>query len=155
MTQEFPKNNVLPKKDTKRVAIIALTKYKDEVDSLKCMISEFEKRGTKVFFYEDAVPGDKWEENLDFIIYVTFCREHKPIGPLTISPSWQTVSYQREKVIAVALGSPYIINMNFPTANIAVATYSGTEGCQKAVVAAIFGEIPFKGKLPVELPPIG
>ena len=37
----------------------------------------------------------------------------------------------------------------------AIAAYSDTVGCQKAVVEAIFGEIPFKGKLPVELPSIG
>lgn len=148
------RRHVLPKKDIKRVSIIALTSYKDELDSLKCMISEFEKRGAEVFFHEQGVKDEIWEENLDLILYVTFGKHHKPIGPITISPSWQTLSHEREKAIAVALGSPYIPNMCLPTANMAIATYSHTKGCQTAVVEAIYGEIEFKGTMPVELPVI-
>ena len=55
------RKKILPQKDIKRVAIIAITKFKDEVDSLKCMASEFEKCGTKVFLYENMVPDDNWE----------------------------------------------------------------------------------------------
>ena len=85
------------------------------------------------------------------ILYCTFCRQHRPHGILQIIPSWQVGTLNREKTVVAAFGSPYLINTNFPTVNTAIATYSNTVECQRAVARGIMGQIPFHGKLPVKL----
>jgi hypothetical protein len=53
----------------------------------------------------------------------------------------------------VAFGSPYLIRQ-FPAAKNYVVTYAIEEVAQTAAVRAIFGEVPFSGKLPVSVPGI-
>ncbi|HEX8198791.1 MAG TPA: glycoside hydrolase family 3 protein [Pyrinomonadaceae bacterium] len=56
-------------------------------------------------------------------------------------------------VAVVAFGSPYLIRQ-FPEAKNYVAAYAIEEVAQTAVARAIFGEVPFTGKLPVTVPGI-
>jgi beta-N-acetylhexosaminidase len=56
-------------------------------------------------------------------------------------------------VAVVAFGSPYLIRQ-FPEAKNYVATYAIEEVAQTAAARAIFGEVPFTGKLPVSVPGI-
>ena len=51
----------------------------------------------------------------------------------------------------ISLGSPYVIGA-FPNAGSVVCTYSDCEVSTEAVVEALFGEIPTRGKLPVTIP---
>jgi len=60
-------------------------------------------------------------------------------------------------VIVVALGSPYIISA-VPDAGAAVVAYGSSDPLQEAFAAALVGEIPWRGTLPVTVPglyPIG
>ena len=66
-------------------------------------------------------------------------------------PDWQTATFSRKKIIALATGSPYLINKYFETANIAFATYSDTKECFESFVKVLIGELNAKGKLPVTL----
>jgi CubicO group peptidase (beta-lactamase class C family) len=54
-------------------------------------------------------------------------------------------------VIVVSFGSPYLLRQ-FPEAPVYVAAYGSAESSQRAAVAALFGEYPVGGKLPVTLP---
>ncbi|HEX8264635.1 MAG TPA: glycoside hydrolase family 3 N-terminal domain-containing protein [Pyrinomonadaceae bacterium] len=56
-------------------------------------------------------------------------------------------------VAVVAFGSPYLIRQ-FPEAKNYVAAYAIEEVAQTAAARAIFGEVPFTGKLPVSVPGI-
>jgi beta-N-acetylhexosaminidase len=56
-------------------------------------------------------------------------------------------------VAVVAFGSPYLIRQ-FPEAKNYVATYAIEEVAQTAAARAMFGEVPFTGKLPVSVPGI-
>ncbi len=144
----------LPQKDLKKIAIVSITPYAEEHESLRTMQAEFEKNGVEVEVYKaDFYTADCPDcvKDYDMIIYVTFCHQHKPCGALQILPSWQVGALNRERTVVVTLGSPYLINSNFPTINTAIALYSDTKECQKAAVHAIMGQIPFKGKLPVKL----
>jgi beta-glucosidase-like glycosyl hydrolase/CubicO group peptidase (beta-lactamase class C family) len=56
-------------------------------------------------------------------------------------------------VVMVAYGSPYDLAL-LPDIAAAVAAYSSAESSQKAAVAALFGEQPVSGRLPVSVPPL-
>ena len=151
VTKVWDKTNLLPLKNAEKVVIVALTPNDDEFAGLNVMKDEFEKNGIKAVLFKWECPGDKWPD-CDAIIYVTFCHQHKPRIYLDTVTSWQTAAYGREKVIAVALGSPYLLSIHFETVPAAIAAYSDTPGSQRAAVQAICGKIPFSGKLPVKLP---
>ena len=54
-------------------------------------------------------------------------------------------------VVLVALGSPYVVSA-VPEASAAVAAYGWSDPLQQALAAAVTGEIPWRGHLPVTVP---
>lgn len=64
----------------------------------------------------------------------------------------QMIALQKP-VAVIAFGSPYLIRQ-FPEAKNYVAAYAIEEVAQTAAARAIFGEVPFVGKLPVSVPGI-
>ncbi len=54
-------------------------------------------------------------------------------------------------VVLIALGNPYLVR-NFPGVGAYMTTYSTVPPSESAAVKALFGEIPFRGKLPVTIP---
>ncbi len=54
-------------------------------------------------------------------------------------------------VVLIALGNPYLVR-SFPGVNGYITTYSPVPPSETAAVKALFGEIPFRGKLPVTIP---
>lgn len=141
----------LPKKDMKKVTIIGITQYDEDFDSLQTMKAAFEENGVAVDLFRHECPTTPCADS-DLVIYVTFIKQHHPRVFLDTEFSWQTSTFARDKVCAVALGSPYMLSAHFETAPMAIAAYSNTRGCQRAVVDAVLGKIPFSGKLPVKLP---
>ncbi|HYL99609.1 MAG TPA: glycoside hydrolase family 3 N-terminal domain-containing protein [Blastocatellia bacterium] len=51
----------------------------------------------------------------------------------------------------ISFGSPYIVS-HLPELPTCVLTYEYYDGAEQAALKSVLGEIPFKGKLPVELP---
>ena len=58
-----------------------------------------------------------------------------------------------ERTTVLAMGSPYII-LNYPNIQSYACAFSSVSTSEKAMVRALFGEIPIHGKLPVTLPDI-
>jgi beta-N-acetylhexosaminidase len=58
---------------------------------------------------------------------------------------------RREKTIVVSFGSPYFL-ADFPQIENYVCAYSNAFTSEVAAVKALFGEIPFRGRLPVTIP---
>src|SRR5205085_6853225 len=54
-------------------------------------------------------------------------------------------------VVLVSFGSPYLLRQ-VPTAAAYVCAYGAAESSQKAAIAAVLGEYPVGGKVPVSLP---
>ena len=63
----------------------------------------------------------------------------------------QLLARLQAPVVLVALGSPYVISA-FPDASAAVVAYGWSDPLQRAVAAALAGEIPWRGRLPVTVP---
>ena len=146
------RNGLLPCGDRKNIAVIALTDYADERESLSVFVQELAADGARVTVFHGEVTGPT--DGYDLFIYCTFCHQHKPVGYLQITPSWQTASLSKQNTIVAAFGSPYLINSNFPTVNTAIALYSDTEQCLRTAAKGILGKVGFPGRLPVKLQPI-
>ncbi|MGZ4860354.1 MAG: glycoside hydrolase family 3 protein [Candidatus Angelobacter sp.] len=58
---------------------------------------------------------------------------------------------KREKTVVVSFGSPYFLS-DFPQIDNYVCTYSNATTSEVAAIKALFGEIPFHGRLPVTIP---
>jgi beta-N-acetylhexosaminidase len=58
---------------------------------------------------------------------------------------------KREKTVVVSFGSPYFL-ADFPQIENYVCAYSNAVTSETGTVKALFGEIPFRGRLPVTIP---
>jgi beta-N-acetylhexosaminidase len=58
---------------------------------------------------------------------------------------------RREKTVVVSFGSPYFLS-DFPQIENYVCAYSNATTSEVGAVKALFGEIPFRGRLPVTIP---
>ncbi|MGH9823949.1 MAG: hypothetical protein ACREDR_11940, partial [Blastocatellia bacterium] len=61
------------------------------------------------------------------------------------------LSETKKPLAFISFGSPYIIS-HVPEVPTCVLTYEYYEGAEQAALKAVLGDIPFKGRLPVELP---
>jgi beta-N-acetylhexosaminidase len=58
---------------------------------------------------------------------------------------------KRDKTVVVSFGSPYFL-FDFPQIENYVCAYSNAITSEVGAVKALFGEIPFRGRLPVTIP---
>jgi beta-N-acetylhexosaminidase len=58
-----------------------------------------------------------------------------------------------DRTVLLTLGNPYVVS-DFPEAQIYMCSYSNAPVSETAVVKALFGEIPIRGRLPVTIPNI-
>jgi beta-N-acetylhexosaminidase len=72
-----------------------------------------------------------------------------PDGTATLLQS--ILQARREKTVVVSFGSPYFFS-DFPQIENYVCAYSNATTSEVGAVKALFGEIPFRGRLPVTIP---
>ena len=94
-------------------------------------------------------------KDADSVILAPFVKRAALKGTVAL-PENQTAFVKQmlalEKPVAVvAFGSPYLIRQ-FPEARNYAVTYAIEEVAQTAATRAMFGEVPFTGKLPVNIP---
>jgi len=73
----------------------------------------------------------------------------RPVGPLA-ECLWTLQGVESAKPVVVSFGSPYLL-YDMPWAETYVNAYSGGPSTCRALVRALFGEIPFAGRSPVAL----
>ncbi len=56
-----------------------------------------------------------------------------------------------EKAAVIAFGNPYMIRQ-FPEASNYAVTYAIEDVAQSAAARVMFGEVPFQGRLPINIP---
>ncbi len=96
-------------------------------------------------------------KNVDAVILAPFVKRAALKGTVAL-PENQTAFVKRllatsKPVAVIAFGSPYLIRQ-FPEVKNYVVTYAIEEIAQTASVKTIFGEVPFQGRLPVNVPGI-
>lgn len=154
------KQNLLPvdKRYIKRVTAIILSYDDEQIESLNVMKEEFRKRGAELYFKRNLYSYDEIEDisnNSDLIIYVGYLmrglnnhfREDE-------KESFNYVMFHgAEKSFGINMGTPYLYFDHFFNFHTFVNCYNFYEETQRALVAAIYGEIPFKGGNPFKLIP--
>ena len=158
ITLECDLQNLLPldASKIKNVAIICSTHREKAFVALEAMKKEFEKRGMNVRLQRRLSSSQELDEidaENDLIIYAGFLTGHAPMGaPSFYEEEIETFFYAftkgNEKSIGVSLCSPYVYYDFYINANTFVHIYNIAEEAMQAFVAAIFGEIPFKGEMP-------
>ena len=153
---DIEKRLPIDKTKIKNVAIICSAHADVAFESLETMKKSFEKRGMNVHLqrrissYEEM---DKLDAENDLLIYAGYLAPHAPMGASSFyGEECETFFYAftkgKEKSIGVSLGSVYVHYDFYTNADTFVHTYSLSEEAMEAFVAAIFGEIEFKGVVP-------
>ena len=154
------KKNILPvdKKSIKRVAAVVLSYDDEQIESLKIMKEEFNKRGAEFYIKRNLYSHEEIENitnNCDLIIYVSYLmrglnnhfREDE-------KESFNYIMYHgEEKSIGISMGTPNLYFDHFFNFHTYINCYNFYEETQRALVSAIYGEIPFKGENPFKLIP--
>ena len=90
----------------------------------------------------------------DRVIVAAYVRRIEGSGRPAVPPhiaTWIDDLARREKVIAVALGNPYLIRQ-FPNVSTYLVTYGVGDALEHAAAAAVLGRAPIAGTAPVSLP---
>ncbi|MBO5454657.1 MAG: glycoside hydrolase family 3 protein [Clostridia bacterium] len=158
------RNSIFPldKNNIKKVSIIVSshsdTFYQRDIQHLK---KEFEDRGIEVYMQRRLNNGMELEgiaNSSDLIIYAAMVSGHMPKGAAALVEKecetyFHAFKYGKEKTIGMSCGSPYLEHDIMEGADAFINLYGTSPYLLKAFVEAIFGEIPFEGKSPVNLKP--
>ena len=133
--------------------------YDDEqIDSLEIMKQEFKKRKAEFYVKRNLYSYDEIKdiaENSDLILYIGYImrglnnhfREDE-------KESFNYVMFHgSEKSLGIGMGSPFMYFDHYYGFHSFINCYNYYEETQKALVAAIYGEIPFLGGEPFKLIP--
>jgi beta-glucosidase-like glycosyl hydrolase/CubicO group peptidase (beta-lactamase class C family) len=91
----------------------------------------------------------------DVVVLSVFVKVRTSSGriglPAELTPFFSRLEQTGKPVVVVVLGTPYVA-ANFPRARAIVCAYGDSEPLMEAGAAAVFGETPACGKLPVTIP---
>ncbi len=159
------KNNLFPLKQEaiRNVAIIYTGHETLPYKRLDVMASAFEKRGAKVHLQhglKDYISCAEIEElaaNNDLIIYAGYIMRGGGGLPSfhddQINVFHQALTAGAEKSVGVGLGSPFMYYDFYAAFSTFINAYNPSPFTMEAIVAAMYGEIPFEGTHPYELYP--
>ena len=103
-----------------------------------------------------------WNWRMDSLAHfdkIIACFENKYFDPVGLpflkgieaESAWTFNMLPKEKMICISYSNPYYLNFYFQHIPVLINAYSSDRYMQEAVVKALMGEIPFKGKSPVKL----
>jgi beta-N-acetylhexosaminidase len=90
----------------------------------------------------------------DRVVVAAYVRRIEGEGRPAVPPhiaKWIDDLAKREKVVAVALGNPYLIRQ-FPSVSTYLVTYGVGDALERAAAAVVLGRAPAVGTVPVSLP---
>ena len=141
----------------KRVQIVGVTPDDREYEILTGLVRAFEKYGI-----EAKIRRNGWTtalapllEECDLMLFAISRNVHRPMGPLDFwgseaSTIWASNSLPKGKLMVACFGTPYLYRYYHKSRLPYVNAYSCSEEAVYALVRAIVGEIPFRGKNPVK-----
>ena len=127
--------------------------------NLEAMKKAFGNRGVNAVLQRRLESWDELKEiaeNNDLIVYVGYIHFHQPKGaPSFYGDEHWSFRYAftagKEKSIGLSTGYPFIHYEFMDECPAFVNGYNATAETMEAFVSAIYGEIPFVGKSPVDL----
>jgi beta-N-acetylhexosaminidase len=158
------KKNILPlnPQKHKKILLVGVATMQKNFEPVKLFKEELEKRGAEVTlqknlrFETDLKYTDTVSDQYDLIIFALNRYPHHPIGPQSFfgeeaESMWSVNSLDRNKTMVISFGNPFFFHEYFEAVHVYINAYSYVPATFKATAAALFGEIPFKGKSPVNL----
>ena len=120
--------------------------FQDELEQIGCRVTWV----TSLAGFDDAVSA------ASVIVYVTRSRPQAGRNSIRLSyNAIQSIDFERIfsgfPCVVLSLGNP-CLSWELPNLPCLICTYSGGEEAQRAAARAIFGEIPFTGRLPIQIP---
>ena len=151
----------------RKVSIIVCSHLQSVAQDLSVMKNAFEERGAETTIYtlpldptyqSDRLILKKIEDECDLLIYASYVEMHRPLGMPSLSEHQAAIFTKafgnaQEKTIGVSLGYPYLHYDMMAGAPAFVNLYSPAPAGMVAFVKAVYGEIPFEGKSPVDIEP--
>ena len=161
LTLLYDRNEILPviPEKVKSVAIVFISHAEWALKRMDTIKREFENRGAvaKVFDCIDLYNRDEIFTH-DLILYVGYMSQHNPMGLPSFSGR-QMMSFfhaftkASERSIGVSVGYPYLHFDCMTAAGTFINAYSIDDNTLTGLVKALYGEIPFVGKSPVDIKP--
>jgi beta-N-acetylhexosaminidase len=140
----------------KKVLLTIAASSESNQEALKTMAGLLEQRGLSVDVETKMgvnVLIDRYHE-YDLLIFACCTLGFGSIDlaaqPNTKGAVWEALCYGRKKTIVISFGTPYIHEQYFELAPVCINAWSATKEAQEAVVKALFGEIKFTGRRPVQ-----
>lgn len=93
-------------------------------------------------------------QQAEAVVLALFVKVRSYSGHIGLPPSLQPVVaalQPQQRVVAVSFGNPYLISA-MPQVSTYLCAYAGGERLERAVAAALCGEAPITGRLPVGIP---
>jgi len=153
-------NKLLPvdKRKIRKVTAVVLSYDEEQIESLKIMKEEFKKRKAEFFIKRNLYNYDEIKdiaENSDLVIYIGYIM--RGLNNAFREDEKESFNYimfhGSEKSLGVGMGVPFMYFDHFFGFHTFINCYNYYEETQRALVAAIYGEIPFCGGEPFKLIP--
>ncbi len=145
----------------RKALIIGVAPNDMHFQKMSIIKEEFEKRGIAADLqrnidYETDGWKDTYSHGNDLVVLALARFPQRPFGAMNfMSPEffslWGCLCHGRQKTVVVSFGNPYHLHEHFEASKIYINAYSFVDQCMQAFVRALFGEIPFLGKSPVNL----
>ena len=103
----------------------------------------------------------EYAEKSELLVYVSHISCHQPRGIAGYQGAdfatffYMNLCNQKNRRIGISLGSPYVHFDFYADFDCFINAYNTLEATQRAVVKAIYGEIPFEGGEPFKVIPKG
>lgn len=150
----------------KKVLLAPVAYWEEFNEDIRYTARLLEQRGIQVdVAYPEQLdtwktfPDAEYWKQYDMILMGTYLRSQRPAGVNGFNHHhhrfmqfFQTRC--NERIVGVAYGAPHVYYNNFASmGKVFIGAYDYTKELQEAVVAALFGEIPFRGVCPFKLIP--
>ncbi len=154
-------NNALPLSKTDKIFIFTLSDGKDNINSAP-FIDEVLSRNTNTnhLSYDSDISSGGMSDAMelasanDVIIVAIYAKVRHGTGKISVLPSHSNLisklSDSGKKVVIISFGNPYLLK-EFSSAPNYICAYGDSDVSITATAKAIFGEIKFKGKLPLTI----
>ncbi len=151
-------------KERARKTLFVVIAADDDASEGAAFMPEIQKRqpNAKIIKLDPRSNADDYAKALtdasgfDSIILAPFVKRAAAKGTVALPENQvafvkKMLALNNKKVGVVAFGNPYMIRQ-FPEVKTYVVTYAIEEVAQIAAVRVLFGEVPFSGKLPINIP---
>jgi len=157
-------SEILPlPKSGKTIGVMALSSDPGGYYSGRTFVRAVQSRYPDAWaFYAEPTTGEAFIEEaeakareLDYLILALFSR--RTAGKGTVGLQDRHLALVRQAAgwdtptVVISFGSPYFLR-DFPDVDVYLCAYRYSDEAQKTAAAALFGEIPLRGRLPVSIP---